>query len=141
MSWGLLEAGLLTGKFLNKVDEPTRINPTDVQMSERTRSLVLEVQAIAKEVGRSMAQVAINWVRQQQYRALMIPILGARSESQLQDNLAVLQWELAPEQLQRLDTASKIAYGFPRDFLEGDLREYIFGATFDMIDNHRGNPV
>jgi aryl-alcohol dehydrogenase-like predicted oxidoreductase len=140
MPWGLLEAGLLTGKFLKTVEEPTRINPSEAEMSEQTRTLVLEIQAIANEVGRSMAQVAINWVRQQQHKALMIPILGARSESQLKDNLAVLEWELTSEHLQRLDSASKITYGFPRDFLEGGARRYIFGATFDTIDNHRGYP-
>lgn len=140
MPWGLLEGGILSGKFLKKVDEPTRVSPEDAQSSERIQALVLEIQSIAHETGRSMAQVAINWVRQQQHKALMIPVLGARSESQLKDNLAVVEWELSPEQLQRLDKASKIAYGFPRDFLEGDMRAYIFGATFDTIDNHRGYP-
>ena len=43
--------------------------------------------------------------------------------------------------MQRLDTVSRIEYGFPRDFLEGSMRQRIFGSTFNQIDNHRGNPV
>jgi diketogulonate reductase-like aldo/keto reductase len=73
-------------------------------------------------------------VRQQQ-QALMIPILGARTDAQLQDNLAVLDWQLNEEQLKRLDMVSKIDLGFPHNFLPGN--EYLFGATFATIDSHR----
>jgi len=83
-----------------------------------------------------MAQVAINWVRQQQGRALMIPILRARSLVYLEDNLACLEWELSDEQLARLDEISRIELGFLHNFLEGN--RYIFGKTFEKIDNHRG---
>src|SRR5262249_11477591 len=79
--WGLLEAGILTGKFLNKVTDATRLSPEQVKLSEKSTNVVLEVQKIAAETGRSMAQVAINWVRQQP-AAQMIPILGARSAEQ-----------------------------------------------------------
>jgi aryl-alcohol dehydrogenase-like predicted oxidoreductase len=139
MPWGLLEGGVLTGKYLNKPTEATRMSHDELQVSEKTRSIVLEVQAIAKEAGRSMAQVAINWVRQQQQQALMIPILGSRTATQLADNLAVLEWELSAEQVERLNTVSKIDLGFPHGFLKGN--PYVFGATYDRIDNHRGNPV
>jgi hypothetical protein len=46
-----------------------------------------------------------------------------------------LEWQLSDEQLKRLDEASAIDLGFPHDFLDGN--HYVFGATFDMIDNHR----
>ncbi len=82
-----------------------------------------------------MSQVAINWVRQQQDKAQMIPILGARRLDQLRDNLGVLEWELSDEQRQFLDEVSAIDLGFPHNFLEGNL--YVFGATFEQIDNHR----
>jgi aryl-alcohol dehydrogenase-like predicted oxidoreductase len=134
MPWGLLEAGILTGKFLNKPAEATRLNADEVKLSERAQNVVREVQKIAEECGRSMAQVAINWVRQSP-RGQIIPILGARSEAQLADNLGVLDWSLSPEQLARLDEVSKIDLGFPHGFLNGN--PYIFGATFDKIDNHR----
>jgi aryl-alcohol dehydrogenase-like predicted oxidoreductase len=135
MPWSLLDAGILTGKFLKKVSDPTRINPEKLALSEKAMSVVLEVKKVSKEVGRPMSQVAINWVRQQQNKAQMIPILGARNAEQLQDNLSVLEWQLSDEQLKRLDEASAIDLGFPHGFLEGN--HYIFGATFDQIDNHR----
>jgi aryl-alcohol dehydrogenase-like predicted oxidoreductase len=134
MPWGLLEAGILTGKFLKEVSDTTRLKPEKLKLSEKSMAVVLEVQSIAQETGRSMSQVAINWVRQQQHKAQMIPILGARSAKQLQDNLSVLKWQLNDEQLKCLDEASAIELGFPHDFLEGN--RYIFGATFDKIDNH-----
>ncbi|HRL14203.1 MAG TPA: aldo/keto reductase, partial [Aggregatilineales bacterium] len=91
--------------------------------------------------GRSRTQVCVNWVRQQSHRAQMIPILGARTLAQVEDNLASLEWSLNADQLKKLDDVSRIEYGFPRNFVEGGARSYIFGKTFDQIDNHRGNPV
>lgn len=135
LPWGLLEAGILTGKFLKKVDDPTRINPEKLEISEKAKSVVEAVQKVAAEVGQSMAQVAINWVRQQQDKAQMIPILGARTVTQLEDNINVLNWELSVEQLKYLDEASAINLGFPHGFLEGN--PYVYGASYDKIDNHR----
>ena len=135
MPWGLLNAGILTGKFLKEVSDPTRINPEKLDLSQKAMSVILEVQKISEEVGRPMSQVAINWMCQQQNKAQIIPILGARTVGQLQDNLSVLEWQLSEEQLKRLDEASAIDLGFPHGFLEGN--RYVYGATFDQIDNHR----
>jgi aryl-alcohol dehydrogenase-like predicted oxidoreductase len=134
LPWGLLEAGILTGKFLNKVDDPTRLDQEKLKLGEKSLKVVNEVQRIAEEVGKPMSQVAINWVRQQP-KAQMIPILGARSEDQLKNNLGVLDWKLTDEQWKRLDDISAIDMGFPHGFLDGN--HYIYGATYDKIDNHR----
>jgi aryl-alcohol dehydrogenase-like predicted oxidoreductase len=135
LPWGLLEAGILTGKFLRQTSDPTRIDPEKLDLSEKAQNVVREVQKVSEETGRPMSQVAINWVRQQQDEAQIIPILGARRLEQLQDNLAVLEWELNDEQRKRLEEVSAIDLGFPHNFLEGN--PYVFGATFDKIDNHR----
>lgn len=135
LPWGIVEAGILTGKFLGKVSDPSRINPEKLNLSEKAQAVVQAVQKVSGETGCPMSQVAINWVRQQQDKAQIIPILGARTVEQLQDNLSVLSWELSPEQLGYLDEISAIELGFPHDFLEGN--PYIFGATYDKIDNHR----
>ncbi len=95
---------------------------------------------IAKENGTTPSQVALNWVRQQQDRAVIVPIIGASNEAQLAENLSCLEWTLSPAQMQRLDEVSQIEYGFSRDAIEGDLRRYVFGKTFDLTDNHRGYP-
>jgi len=133
MPWGILEAGVLTGKFLTQPGTATRVDASQLKLSEKAQSVVQAVQAVAAETGRSMAQVAINWVRQNP-KVLMIPILGARRVEQLEDNLGALDWTLTPEQIQRLDTASQIELGFPHGFL--DANPYIFGDTFKSIDNH-----
>ena len=79
-----------------------------------------------------MAQVALAWLR---YRPLpIIPILGARTRKQLEDNLAGLQLELSPEQLKALDDASRIEFGFPHDFYSRKLvRTIVYGGMRDQI--------
>ena len=134
LPWGLLEAGVLTGKFQKTVKASTRVNPKELKLSTKTLGVIKELEQISKTVGRSMSQVAVNWIRQNP-TAQMIPILGARSPKQLEDNLGAGEWKLSQEQYRRLDKASAIDLGFPHGFL--DRNEYIFGATFDMIDRAR----
>ena len=70
--------------------------------------------------------------------APVIPILGARTEAQILDNLGCLDTALTQEQLARLTAASQFTMGFPRNFLESDhVRGLIFGETFAHLDNHR----
>jgi aryl-alcohol dehydrogenase-like predicted oxidoreductase len=130
--WGMLEGGALTGKYLEDTDEPRRYEtggPT-------TNALAREVIAVAEETGATPAQVAIAWVRAQPWH--LVPIVGARSESQLRENLGALDVELSADQLEQLDAASDFRLGFPREFLESDhVRGLIFGDTFDLIDDPR----
>jgi aryl-alcohol dehydrogenase-like predicted oxidoreductase len=133
-TWGILEGGELTGKYNRQTAEPRR--STDA--SAANMALAETVMRVAQEIDRPPAQVAINWVRQQRSRALIIPIIGARTATQLEQNLACLEFELTAEQLQRLDEASAIGYGFPHDFLGSDhVRGLIYGETLPLIDNHR----
>lgn len=133
LPWGMLKAGILTGKFLQNVKGSTRLNPEKLGLSEKNLNVVNEVQKISLEIGMPMSQVAINWIRQSP-KAQMIPLLGVRNVRQLKDNLGALDWKLSEEQYNRLDDVSAIEMGFPHDFLRS---RYVFGATFDKIDNHR----
>jgi len=137
MPWGLIAGGVLTGKYTDDNNEPTRYDKeaTQNRITDRTRGIIDEIRKVSEEVGRSMAQVAIQWVRQQQHRAQIIPILGARTVAHLEDNLQVLEWELSDAQLKRLDEVAAYKLEFPHNFLPGN--EYIHGATFDRVDNHR----
>jgi aryl-alcohol dehydrogenase-like predicted oxidoreductase len=91
---------------------------------------------LASELGKSPSQIAINWVRQQSKN--MIPILGARTLSQLEDNLGCLEFQLSETDLVKLSTASPIDLGFPHRFLASDhIHNLIYGQTYDKID-HRG---
>ncbi|HYN18333.1 MAG TPA: aldo/keto reductase, partial [Actinomycetes bacterium] len=136
--WGVLEAGELTGKYLAPDGQPTRSRPE--QVSPRVNQLAGEVVAVAAELGRPPAQVAICWVRQQEpgWGAPVIPVVGARSAAQLADNLGCLDLELSADQLARLEAASAFQPGFPRSFLESDhVRGLVFGTTFERIAAHR----
>jgi len=90
------------------------------------------VKSVSEQIGRSMAQVALAWLR---YRTVpVIPIMGARKVSQLQDNLASLDMELSAEQLKSLDGASRIELGFPQSIYDREMvREIRYGGTWDRL--------
>jgi aryl-alcohol dehydrogenase-like predicted oxidoreductase len=141
-AWSPLAGGVLTGKYQappERGTEPARYaSGKTARLSERNRAIAAEVTRVAAEVGRSPAQVAIAWVRQQQHRAVVIPILGARRLEQIRDNLACLELELDAAQLRRLDEASRIVLGFPHDFLAGDnVRDLVYGGFYPAIESHR----
>ncbi|MFN8371485.1 MAG: aldo/keto reductase [Anaerolineae bacterium] len=132
-AWDVLDGGGLTGKY-NASDngEPKRMS----KASAKTLTIAEELIRMGKEIGRSPAQIAINWVRQQPGR--VVPIIGARSEAQMKDNLGCLEFELTGEQLQQLNEATKIEMGFPQSFLASDhVHNLIFGETYSLVKNHR----
>jgi len=132
-AWGTLEGGTLTGKYLSEDGGSRRYSNAP---GETEQALAREVMAVAEETGSSPAQVAINWVRQQ--RGLVIPIIGARTEEQVWDNLGCLDHELSAEQLDRLTQAAPISLGFPHSFLASEhVTQLIFGETRPLIDAHR----
>lgn len=131
-AWGMLEGGALTGKYNQENEENKRYG----NVSAKEKMVAAAVVEIATEVGRSPAQVAINWVRQR--GSHIIPILGARSERQMRNNLGVLDFSLEPEQIERLAKVDAFGLGFPLSFLtDSHVRGLIFGDTFQHIDNHR----
>jgi aryl-alcohol dehydrogenase-like predicted oxidoreductase len=99
---------------------------------QRARRSVEAVKAVADEVGRSMAQVALAWLR---YRPVpVIPIIGARTLSQLKDNLASADVSLSAKQLRALDEASRIELGFPHEFYTREMvRGLVYGGMGDRI--------
>jgi len=105
------------------------------EISECNLAIAGEVVKIAREIGRSSAQVALNWSRRQPG---VIPILGARTHTQIQDNLSCLEFTLTKEQVERLDKISRIEMGFPHDFFQTEaVRGFAYGGMFEQIDNHR----
>jgi aryl-alcohol dehydrogenase-like predicted oxidoreductase len=136
---------VLTGKYNNQggatssTAEPTRRNVTPyVRVDEYTLAIAAEVQQVAHEIGRTPAQVALNWIRQ--HGENLIPILGARRLSQLQDNMACLEFRLNDAQMQRLNEMSKIDLGFPYEMLGQDAqrtRDMLFARVPDLIDQRR----
>jgi aryl-alcohol dehydrogenase-like predicted oxidoreductase len=103
-------------------------------MPEQQRSdrVVAAVKTVSDEIGRSMAQVALAWLRYQ--TVPVIPIIGARKVSQLQDNLASLDIELSAEQLKSVDGASRIEPGFPESIYEKEMvRALRYGGMWDRL--------
>lgn len=109
--WSPLSAGRLSGKFrrTNPMPQGSRIEqgggegPSIPQ--EWFFSLIDTLDAVAEETGKSVAQVALNWLLQRPTVATLI--IGARDEKQLQANLGAVGWNLTPEQVAKLDTASE----------------------------------
>lgn len=136
-AWSPLGAGVLTGKY-NK-SKPTEGRLNDPNMSarsigERQLKIAQTVVDIAESIERSPAQVALNWIHQ----AGAIPIIGSRKLDQLQDNLACLEFQLTPEQIQQLNDVSAIELGFPHDFLQSNqVQNFAFGGTIAQLDNPR----
>lgn len=123
---------MLTGKYSQPGDEPRR----ESSVSDTERAAGEAVVQLAQSLGRTPAQVAINWVRQQP--GVVIPILGCRTEAQLQDNLGCLDFRLSDEQLTALNRLADFKQGFPSSFLHSNhVRNLIFGDTFAQIDSHR----
>ncbi len=68
----------------------------------------------------------------------VIPILGCRSERQLEDNLGCLDFRLSDAQLEALDSVSGFNQDFPNAFLHSqNVRNLVFGDTFALLDDHR----
>ena len=118
-AWSPLAGGMLTGKYHGQgSSEKSRMNSDMMKVfmpeQQRTDRVVSALKAVSGQTGRSMAQVALAWLR---YRpAPVIPIIGARKLSQLQNNLASFDLALSTEQVNALDEASQIDPGFPYDF-------------------------
>ncbi len=136
-AWSPLGGGLLTGRYGSDRDRPddTRIAAFgDGVVTQRNLAVADCVNAVALERGASSAQVAIAWLHAQQARSVIVPILGARRLGQLEDNLGALELELSPDELARLDDASRIELGFPHDFGAARLA---YGNTGPLIGDHR----
>lgn len=135
-AWGILGAGILSGKYNQDSSAQGRAARSAADVPTWKLKIAQEVIDIAQSLGRTPSQVAINWVRQQP--GVIIPILGAKLVDQALDNLGCLDFSLSPEHLARLDAVSKIDYGFPYSFLASEnVRDLVYAGTYPQIDNHR----
>jgi aryl-alcohol dehydrogenase-like predicted oxidoreductase len=136
VAWSPLAGGLLSGKYHsgNAADGrySTETAKGFMRTGERPDRVVAALKKVSQEVGRSPAQVALAWLH---YRDIpVIPIVGARHVSQLEDNLASLELDLTPEQVYALNEASAIEMGFPHDFYENEMVKTIrYGGLRDKI--------
>ncbi|SDW07753.1 aldo/keto reductase [Paenibacillus sp. CF384] len=134
-AWAPLGGGILSGKYKGgRPEDSKRVDFTGESVSERNRSILDAVESIAQDIGRTPAQVALNWIRQQD--GTTIPIIGARTEKQIKDNLNCLTFELTTEQMDLLSKVSSIPLGFPHDFLGADpFKQALHGEFAGKIAN------
>ncbi|HEY7088629.1 MAG TPA: aldo/keto reductase, partial [Tepidisphaeraceae bacterium] len=117
--WSPLGWGRLTGKIRRGQPLPktSRLNsqlvveigpPVD---DEYVYKVVDALDAVSKETGKSVPQIAINWLLQRPSVANVI--IGARTEEQLRQNIGATGWNLTKDQVAKLDAASATTLAYP----------------------------
>jgi aryl-alcohol dehydrogenase-like predicted oxidoreductase len=115
--WSPLGWGRLTGKIRRNqpLPETSRLHQTAEQgppvADEYLYTVMDALDQVAQETGRSVPQIAINWLLQRP--TVSSVIIGARDEQQLRQNLEAADWKLTPEHVARLDAASEVTPVYP----------------------------
>jgi len=117
--WSPLGWARLTGKIRRGQPLPAtsrlqnqRVADTGPQVPEEYLYNVVDaIDEVAKETGKSVPQIALNWLLQRPSVASVI--IGARDEKQLRQNLEAVGWNLTPAQVARLDAASATPIAYP----------------------------
>lgn len=125
--WSPLGWGRLTGKIRRGQPLPatSRLHQTADDgppvADDTVYKVVDALDVVAKETGKSVAQIALNWLLQRPTVATVV--IGARNEEQLRQNLGAVGWTLAPEQIAALDAASQPTPAYPYWHQRGTFSE------------------
>ena len=140
-AWSPLAGGVLTGKYhgqgtADQKGEPGRMSSEMMKdflpEQQRADRVIAAVKTVSDQADRSMAQVALAWLRSRPVP--VIPIIGARKLSQLQDNLTSFELTLSAGQVKTLDEASQIELGFPQNLYAKEFpRTIAYGGMRDQI--------
>jgi aryl-alcohol dehydrogenase-like predicted oxidoreductase len=115
--WSPLGWGRLTGKIRRgqPLPEGSRLHKTADMgppvPDEHLYTVVDALDAVAEETGKTVPQIALNWLLQRPTVANII--VGARNEAQLRQNIGAVGWTLTPEQVAKLDSASAVTLPYP----------------------------
>ncbi len=115
--WSPLGWGRLTGKIRRgqPLPEDSRLHDTagfaPPVEEERLYRVIDAMDAVAEETGKTLPQIALNWLLQRPTVASVL--IGARDEAQLRQNLGAIGWNLTPAQVARLDAASAVTPPYP----------------------------
>ena len=131
--FGPLAAGLLSGKYLEENSNPKRMKKgVSARLSDRNLAMSAEIKALSKEIGHTPSQVAIRWAMQMVKKSS--PIFGSRSLKQCEENLKVLDFSLSNDQMNKLNSISKIGPNNPNDFLNlPRLEEILYAGQKEKI--------
>ncbi len=126
--WSPLRGGWLSGKYTRDMQAPpsgTRVKKAteqgwsetwDVYANERTWQILDVLEAIADDLDRSVAQVALRWMMQRP--GVTTPIIGVRKLSHLEDNLGATEFELSEAQMTQLNEVSEQPKPYPYSFIK-----------------------
>jgi aryl-alcohol dehydrogenase-like predicted oxidoreductase len=128
--WSPLAGGWLSGKYRRGLELPPdsragrgeRWDDGESQRGgKRTYDIIDQLVRIGEETGKPPAQVALNWLLQQD--GVTSLLTGARTIAQLKENLGSGDWRLTEDQLKTLDLVSDIGMPYPYDFIAKYTRE------------------
>ncbi len=134
--WSPLGGGLLTGKYVRegnsgkgegRLEVQKNRNPAFSKFSERNFRIVDALSDVAMELGKPAAQVALNWVATQP--GVTSTIIGATKISQLDDNLASLDFTIPAQLRRKLSEAGAIEMVHPYSFFGGEINAMITGGA------------
>jgi len=112
LGWGRLTGRIQRGEPLPAVSRLHKTADAGPPVDETTMFGVLdELRSIAHETGRTVPQVALNWVLRRP--TVSSVIVGARTAAQLSDNLGAVGWALSADQIARLDAVSAREPSYP----------------------------
>lgn len=117
--WSPLASGMLSGKYRRNQPMPQNARvaqggspvPGETIDHERLYNIIDRLDAIAKETGKTIAQISLNWLLQRPTVSNII--IGARNEEQLKQNLDAVNWNLTLDQIKSLDEVSEIFPAYP----------------------------
>jgi aryl-alcohol dehydrogenase-like predicted oxidoreductase len=114
--WSPLAGGWLSGKVRRNSPMPvnSRVSSAPVVPAveeEYLYHIIDTIDEIAQETGKTVSQIALNWLLQRPTVATII--IGARNEQQLHENLGATGWNLTGAQIKRLDTVSALKQTYP----------------------------
>ena len=112
LGWGRLGGKVRRGQPLPAESRLHKSGHVGPQVADEFVYKVVDaLDAVAKETGKTVAQIALNWVLQRP--TISTVIFGARNEEQLKQNLKAADWKLSAEQIRTLDQASEVTPIYP----------------------------
>jgi aryl-alcohol dehydrogenase-like predicted oxidoreductase len=140
-AWSPLANGLLSGKYTindqGEIEGDGRVTKTWVTdasidaTSPQTKRVLDTLMSVAAELDRSPAQVALNWVTHRP--GVVSTIIGARTEAQLRDNLAALDFELPAELAARLEEAGRPPAQYPYTYFVDGFQDVTVRAGYPVL--------
>jgi aryl-alcohol dehydrogenase-like predicted oxidoreductase len=131
--WGPLASGFLSGKYSREGNtgkgQGRLVGPNQFlnRFTEHNWKILDVLSEVAKQLGKPLAQIALNWVATQP--GITSTILGATKVEQLEDNLAAIEFDIPADLRKKLDEASALESVHPYFFFSPMTQSRISGGT------------